>query len=148
MEQIDDYIEPLLEIQKISKELHKMLLHKRYEEAYIKAGELRTQSDLLQSWCYTAKLWMFARRARARTRSARATTASKGEIKSMSEFNATKIDDCCYQIKVDGEYVGVWCPESHILATDGDFCGFADSLDDLENRLEKIPVMVWSLKDD
>lgn len=66
----------------------------------------------------------------------------------MEKFKATKINDCCYLIEVGDEYVGVWCPISRILAIGGEIVGIASSLEDLEKRLTKIPIMVWGLKED
>lgn len=52
---MNDYIESLLEIQRMSKELEKLLLHKKWEEAYQVADAMKSECDKLKNWCWDAK---------------------------------------------------------------------------------------------
>lgn len=52
MEPIDDYIEPLIKIQKLSNELNKLTLHKKFEAAYLTSVELETEVAKLKNWCW------------------------------------------------------------------------------------------------
>lgn len=51
---MNDYIEPLLEIQRMSKELHKLTLHKQWEAAYQAADAMLEEVDKLKNWCWNA----------------------------------------------------------------------------------------------
>jgi len=52
MTEIDDYAEPLIQLQSLTKALERALLHDNKEEAFMLSTNIVDASIKLQNWCF------------------------------------------------------------------------------------------------
>lgn len=71
---------------------------------------------------------------------------AESEMKAGLGLTVTPLDECCFKIKFNGEYIGVWCPASHRVAVDGDVIGFARTKDEVLDGLELQDVKAWGMR--
>jgi len=59
------------------------------------------------------------------------------------------LDECCFRLSIEdnGEEIqsGVWCPQSHVLAIEGEIAGFAETKEEVLEKLTPVKVEHWGL---
>ncbi len=61
-------------------------------------------------------------------------------------LTVTPLDECCFDIRSNGEHIGVWCPKSHRVVIDGEIVGFAKTKEEVLGGLAIRDVPAWTMR--